>query len=101
MPHWPVAGLQAVPAPQHEEQPQRLVPAEHRSTHVPPAQVWPQPQAELHVAVTQVPLEQFFHAGQLPLRQVPLQPSLPPQAAPLQLGWQAQVPLEQNSAPGQ
>jgi hypothetical protein len=87
-----VAVSQVWPALQHAEQPQSVSPPVHSATQLSFTQMSPQPQGGLQDCGAQLPLSQNSPAPQLPFMQVPLQPSLAPQAFPVQSGVQ-QLPL--------
>jgi len=89
----PVVGSQLWSCVQQAEQPHWVWVASQRGTQTPPTQMSPQPQGGLQSWSSHTPLTQTWPVGHVPL-QTPLQPSLSPQAAPVQSGLQQLCPMQ-------
>jgi len=76
------------PLGQQVVQPQRVWSGEHNGTHLPPTSCCPQGQLVGGGNASHLPLLHVCPAGHVPVRQIPPQPSSPPQALFVQLGVQ-------------
>jgi hypothetical protein len=88
-----VAQSHVKPEPQQLVHPQSVVSGAQSGTHLPPTSCWPQPQVGGGAGgggggATHLPDWQLCPVGQLPLLQVPPQPSEAPHALPAQVGVQ-------------